>query len=185
MDKITEAICFVSKAFDGKYRKCEKSPAVLHSLETSVIAQTLTCDQDVVVAAVLHDTVEDAGVTLDEIKEKFGERVATLVNSETENKRVGMNKLETWRIRKEEAIEVLKNTDDLGVKIIFLSDKLSNIRSFYRTKLLYGDKMWDMFNQKDPKQHEWYFKEILSAVPEFKDSIAYQECVLLTNIVFS
>lgn len=81
MDKLSEAICFATAAFDGMERKVDKQPAILHSLEAATITQTLTDEKEAVIAAVLHDTVEDAGVKIGEIIERFGNRVAQLVLS--------------------------------------------------------------------------------------------------------
>lgn len=184
MEKISEAICFVTKAFDGQYRKCEGHPAVLHSLEAGTIAQTLTKEEDIVVAVLLHDTIEDAGISAKEIDEKFGERVIDLVLSETENKRAHLDPADSWMMRKEESIEVLKATKDIGVKILFLSDKLSNIRSFYSTKQKYGEDMWQFFNQKDKKKHEWYFRTIQEYTKELENSLAYKEFCILIDKVF-
>ena len=92
----------------------------------------MTTDQEVIAAALLHDVVEDTHVTIDEIEEKFGKRVKELVLSETEDKRPNMPSSLSWRIRKEESLEVLKTTTDIGVLMIWLGDKLANIRSIYR-----------------------------------------------------
>ena len=55
------------------------SPYILHPLEAAVIVGTMTDDQNLIAAAVLHDVVEDAGVTIEEIEAKFGKRVRELV----------------------------------------------------------------------------------------------------------
>ncbi len=185
MDKLSEAICFVTAAFEGMKRKCVKSPAVFHSLEAGCIAQTLTDDADTVIATILHDTVEDAGVTLDEIRARFGDRVAQLVKGETENKRETQDPHATWQVRKEEAIEILSQSKDIGLKILFLSDKLSNMRSLYQCKLKFGEALWQMFHQHDPKMHLWYYKTIAQKLPELADTVAYQEYIELIEKTFS
>ncbi len=150
LEPINEAICFAAEAFDGKYRKLDHTPAIFHSLEVAMIAQQITDEREVVTAAVLHDTAEDVGVPMEEIARRFGARVAELVASETEDKRRELPASETWRTRKEASVELLRSTGDLGVKVLYLADKLSNIRSIYRAKQKMGDGVWDMFNQKDP-----------------------------------
>ncbi len=80
-------------------------------MEAAVIVSTMTSDQNVIAAAILHDVVEDAGIAMEEIEANFGERVRELVEAETENKREDLPPSETWRIRKEESLDVLKNTD--------------------------------------------------------------------------
>ncbi len=185
MDKLSEAICFATSAFDGQTRKCERYPAILHSLEAATIAQTLTDEPEVIISAVLHDTVEDAGISIKEIEDKFGARVAFLVASETENKREMLPPENSWQVRKQESIDYLNKTEDLGVKVLYLSDKLSNIRSLYRSKQKFGNDLWGMFNQKDPKKHKWYYVSIANAIKELQDTNAYTEYVALIEKTFS
>ncbi len=184
MDKLSQAICFATEAFDGMTRKCENFPAVFHSLEAAAVALTLTTETEAVIAAVLHDTVEDADVTIEEIEEKFGARVAALVASETENKRPDQSADETWRVRKQESIDLLSKTDDIGVKVLYLSDKLSNIRSLYRVRLKQGESMWENFHEKNPHSHYWYYKSVAENLSELSEYPAYTEYVDLINKTF-
>jgi myo-inositol-1(or 4)-monophosphatase len=139
----------------------------------------------VIAAAVLHDVVEDAGVTIREIEEKFGSRVAELVQSETENKRSDLPPDATWRIRKEESLEILKNTDDMAVLMLWLGDKLSNMRAIYRDFKVEGEAMWQRFNQKDPRQQAWYYRNVAKLTNRLSDSSAWIEYNTLTELVFS
>ncbi len=184
MNKLSEAICFATAAFDGMERKVDKQPAILHSLEAATITQTVTDEREAVIAAVLHDTVEDAGVKIGEIIERFGDRVAELVLSETENKRVQRDPSDTWRERKEESIAVLRQTEDLGVRALYLGDKLSNMRSLSRSWELYGKELFLQFHQKDPKEHKWYYTAIAEALISLKDTQAYKEYISLIDRVF-
>ena len=155
MELVTEAIIFAAKAHDGMRRKKNKSPYILHPMEAAVIVSTMTNDQEVIAAAALHDVVEDAGIKMETIEEIFGVRVRELVESETEDKRADFPPMETWKIRKEESLLVLKNTEDLDVLRVWLGDKLANMRSLYREWKREGDVMWNNFNQKDPKMQAW------------------------------
>jgi guanosine-3',5'-bis(diphosphate) 3'-pyrophosphohydrolase len=184
MEKISEAIHFSTDAFDGKKRKCSRKPAVLHALEAAVIVSGMTDSCDVISAAVLHDVIEDAGVSCDELKERFGERTAELVMSETEDKRRNLPPAQTWRIRKEESVEFLRQTSDIEVKMVFLGDKLSNMRSIRNDLLQMGDAVWQNFNQKDPEQHHWYYRAIADAMPELKEYPAWKEYDSLIREVF-
>lgn len=184
MDKLSRAICFATEAFDGKRRKGEDFPAILHSLEAAVIVQTVYDDEDVVCAAVLHDTVEDAGKTLCEIREQFGERVSFLVHSETEEKYPAKDPSNTWMIRKERTLTMLKESTDKGVRALWLGDKLSNMRSLARLKERLGDGMWEVFHQKDPDAHYKYYQAIADALAVFSDTDAYGEFTTLIKNVF-
>ena len=133
MKQFDEAIKFAVDAHSGMQRRRESTPYILHPLEAATIAGTMTSDAQVLAAAVLHDTVEDTDVTIEDIEERFGPRVAMLVSSETENKRPGIPPRESWRIRKEESLRDLAEAADPGVAVLWLSDKLSNMRAFYRS----------------------------------------------------
>lgn len=184
MNKVSEAICFATEAFDGKIRKGDGGPAIFHSIEAASVVQEICGDEDTVCAAVLHDTVEDAGITIEQIREKFGERVAFLVASETEEKYRSRSSEETWQQRKEESLKVLMSTDDQGIHAMWLGDKLSNIRSFARLKKRYGDNMWQFFNQKDPMKHKWYYETIASELDAFSDTSCYNEYISLLKNIF-
>ncbi|MBR2067907.1 MAG: bifunctional (p)ppGpp synthetase/guanosine-3',5'-bis(diphosphate) 3'-pyrophosphohydrolase [Solobacterium sp.] len=183
-DVFKEALLFAIEAHDGVTRKTNNIPFILHPMEVASIAATITEDREVLAACLLHDTVEDADVSQLEIQERFGVRVAYLVSSETENKRRDMLPEDSWQIRKEESILELSRSNDRDVKILWLSDKLSNLRAFYRSKLKKGDKMWEVFHQRDPKKHEWYYRSILEQLTELKDTLAYQEYVELIEKIF-
>ena len=184
MELVSEAIAFAVKAHDGMRRKKSSLPYILHPMEASVIVSTMTDDQDVIAAAVLHDVVEDADISIEEIGETFGNRVRELVASETEDKRADLPPAETWRLRKEESLSVLKNTDDLGVLMVWLGDKLANMRSFYREYKVNGETMWQRFNQKDPKEHAWYYRSIVKLTERLSHTSAWIEFKTLTEFVF-
>ena len=137
-----------------------------------------------IAAAVLHDVVEDAGVTIEEVEQNFGRRVRELVESETENKREELPASETWRIRKEETLSVLEKTDDIGVLIVWLGDKLANMRAIYRVFKAEGDSMWERFNQKDMKEQAWYYSTIVKLTERLSHTTAWLEYKTLTELVF-
>jgi myo-inositol-1(or 4)-monophosphatase len=184
MELVSEAIAFAVKAHDGMRRKKSSTPYILHPMEAAVIVSTMTADQNMIAAAALHDVVEDAGITIEEIEEKFGKRVRELVSSETEDKRADLPPSETWRIRKEESLNVLKNTDDIGVLMVWLGDKLANMRSIYRDFKVDGNAMWQNFNQKDEKAQAWYYRSIVTLTERLSDTSAWLEYKTLTELVF-
>ncbi len=175
MTLFEEAAEFAIHAHEGMVRKKECIPYILHPMEVASIASTMSHNEEVLAAAVLHDTVEDTYTTPDEIRERFGERVAELVASETEDKHEDRPAAETWMLRKQESLEELKNTDDIDVKVLWLSDKLSNIRSFHRLYMREGAAMWESFHQKDPKIQAWYYRTIREYVSDLKDFDAWKE----------
>lgn len=184
MGLFLEALAFAAQAHGEATRKGGKTPAILHAAEAAAIAATLTDDERVLAAAVLHDTVEDTDVSLEELQARFGGRVSELVASETEDKLRDLPAAETWRRRKEENMQRLFDSRDRDVQVLFLSDKLSNMRAFYRQKLQYGDRLWELFNQHDPEQHHWYYRTIAGALPELEGTPAWREYDWLIKQVF-
>ena len=83
MNVLEEAILFAVRAHQGQVRKMAGSPYILHPLEVAAVIATMTDDLETMAAGVLHDTIEDCGVDPLEIREKFGNRVYALVQSET------------------------------------------------------------------------------------------------------
>ena len=184
MELVSNAIIFAVKAHDGMRRKKSNVPYILHPMEAATIVGSMTDDQELIAAAVLHDVVEDAGVCIEEIEDRFGKRVRLLVESETEDKRADQPPKETWRLRKEESLAVLKNTDDLGVLMVWLGDKLANMRSLYRSFKLEGDAMWQNFNQKDKNEQAWYYRSIVKYTDRLSDTSAWTEYKTLTELMF-
>ncbi len=184
MELVSEAMVFAAKAHDGMRRKQSNIPYILHPAEAAAIVGSLTDDPEVIAAAVLHDVVEDAGIAPSELEERFGKRVAELVASETEDKQRGLPPEQTWRLRKQHAIDTLRSAEDDGVRMLYLGDKLANMRSIYQCWLLVGDAVWQGFHQKDPAQHGWYYREIAEAVRDFEDTLAWKEFDGLIKTVF-
>ena len=184
MELVSEAVAFAVKAHDGMRRKKGNSPYILHPLEAAVIVGTMSDDQNLIAAAALHDVVEDAGVTIEEVEARFGARVRELVGSETEDKRADLPPADTWRIRKEESLAVLRDTEDLGVLMVWLGDKLANMRSIYRDFKVEGVAMWQRFNQKDVTQQAWYYRSIVDLTRRLADTSAWLEYKTLTELVF-
>ena len=185
MNMFEDAVMYATVMHAGEFRKDSKTPYILHPLEVAQIISTITDDIEVMTAGVLHDIVEDTVGTNDEISKRFGARVAALVASETEDKMLGMSKEASWLPRKQESIRVLQNSTDIGVKILWLADKLANIRSLAHLYAERGDEIWNIFHQADPKLHQWYYKSVAEAVElELNRTGAYKEFIKHINYVW-
>ena len=184
MELVSEAIAFAVKTHDGMRRKKSDAPYILHPMEAAVIVGTMTDEQNLIAAAALHDVVEDADITIEEIEERFGRRVRELVQSETEDKRADLPPASTWRMRKEESLAILKNTDDIAVLMVWLGDKLANMRSIYRDFKVEGEAMWQRFNQKNMCEQAWYYRSIVEFTKALSDTAAWLEYQTLTERVF-
>ena len=142
MNKLEEAIIYATIMHQGKVRKFRGNPFILHPIEVAQILSTMTDDEEVITAGILHDIVEETDGTLAEIEKRFGKRAAELVDSESEKEFPGEERSATWKRRKEEALLVLKSTSDIGVRMLWMADKLANIRSIAGAYSEQGDAVW-------------------------------------------
>ena len=185
MKLLEEAIIYATIMHQGKVRKFRSYPYILHPVEVAQILSTMTDDEEIITAGILHDIVEDTDGTLNEIEQRFGDRVAALVNSESENKYPGEEKSVTWKRRKEESLQDLRNSTDIGVKMLWLADKLSNIRSLASVYSERGDEMWKELNQTDPAMHRWYYKSLAEIVElQLNRTGAFKELIRHINSIW-
>jgi (p)ppGpp synthase/HD superfamily hydrolase len=184
MSILNKAIIFAVDKHAGMVRKGADVPYIVHPLEAVSIAAGITGDPEILAAAALHDVVEDTPTTMAEIESEFGRRIAELIAADNEDKMPGMPPSESWKARKEATIKVLQSAS-LDEKIIVLADKLSNIRAIHRDVNSMGDALWEKFNQKDKRMHEWYYRSIAECLSELSKHIAYQEYCRLIDIVFA
>ena len=185
MKLLEEAIIYATIMHQGKTRKLNKIPYIFHPLEVAQILATLTEDEEIITAGILHDIVEDTDGSMEEIESRFGKRVAFLVGSESEKKYPGEDKSVTWQRRKEDSILVLKNSTDIGVKMLWLADKLANIRSIARAYSELGEEMWNSLNQKDPDKHRWYYQSIAETLElSLNKTGAFKEFIQHINFIW-
>lgn len=180
---IDRAIVFATEAHKGAMRKGCKLPYIMHPLETGVIVSAMTSDQNVIAAAILHDVLEDTAVTFEELFKEFG-TVADYVRAESENKRTELPPESTWKLRKQETIEHLRQETSKEIKMIALADKLSNIRSIYRDYQVLGDELWKRFHEKRKSEQGWYYKSLVDALKDLDSFLAWQEYKALVEKVF-
>ena len=84
--KIHDAIIFAAKAHEGQRRKGTDIPYITHPFEVAQILMEAGCDETLIIAGLLHDTLEDTEVTAAEIEEQFGPEVLALVDSDTQRR---------------------------------------------------------------------------------------------------
>ena len=176
---INKAIAFAVKAHEGQPRKGTEIPYIFHPLEVGMIVSRITDDEEVIAAAVLHDTVEDCdAVTLDDIRREFGDRVVRIVGLESEDKD------KSWEERKAATVCSLKKEPMREAKIVALGDKLSNIRCFYADYIKLGDELWQRFNMKDKRMQGRYYHGLCEALSDLSDLEEYQEFRRMVEMVF-
>lgn len=184
MRAVEKAIQFAVSAHTGMQRKGKIRPYILHPIEAMTIVAGLTDDEEVIAAAVLHDVVEDAEVSPEDIEKLFGNRVRDLVMAESENKMRYMPVSASWKERKMNMICRLQKSGR-DVKMICLGDKLSNLREISRDYEILGETLWERFNEKDRNQHAWYYRTIYELLmEEFQETALFREYRELLKTVF-
>ena len=159
---LNKAIIYAVEKHAGQLRKGTQIPYIVHPMEVLALLNEMRADMTVIIAGVLHDTVEDTSATIDDIIREFGEDVAELVGNHTEDKS------KTWFQRKSQGLrELAEGSFDL--KCLVLADKLSNVRNMYRDYMIEGDEYWDRFNAPFEKQ-AWYYNSAVKAMEELKDN---------------
>jgi (p)ppGpp synthase/HD superfamily hydrolase len=150
---IFDAIEYAARAHREHYRKGTRIPYIAHLISVAKILIEYDCTEEVIVAGILHDTVEDTSVTLEDIHRSFGEKVADLVDAASEP-----DKSDTWENRKRHTIEYLK-TAPMDVLLLACADKWDNIRSIREDYERVGESVWKRFRRAKDSQ-EWYYSAL-------------------------
>lgn len=157
MKIIEKAIEVATQAHDQQFRKCSGVPYVSHPLMVGIILMRAGCEEELVAAGILHDVVEDTEWTIEDIKEVFGDQVATIVEGCSEP-----DKSLSWEERKQHTIEFLKYAP-LEVKLVSGADKLHNSLSILEEQRRLGERVWETFKRGREKQ-AWYYHELVDSL---------------------
>ena len=125
--QLQDAYAFAKHAHEGQFRKSGE-PFIMHPVETAIILSELHMDVDTLTAAVLHDTVEDTQYTLDDVRERFGETVADLVDGVTKINQIEVGSLSEQQVNNYRKM-MIAMSHDIRVIVIKLADRLHNMRT--------------------------------------------------------
>ncbi len=125
--KLDNAYLFARKSHDGQFRKSGE-PYIIHPVEVAIILTELRMDLETLTAALLHDVVEDCGVTKEEVAERFNENVANLVDGVTKITRIEVETLTDTQVATIRKM-LMAMSDDIRVIVIKLADRLHNMRT--------------------------------------------------------
>lgn len=162
MEKIAKAFDFAYKAHKGQTRKASDVPYIIHPIEVAVILIKNKARDNVVISGLLHDVVEDTPISLEKIRNEFGEEIARLVDGATEPlELIKEDEKINWKVRKRHTIKLIK-TADIDLKMLSCADKLANIKSKIEDYRELKEKLWKKFNAPKEEQ-EWYYKSMLKS----------------------
>jgi (p)ppGpp synthase/HD superfamily hydrolase len=166
-DRFDRALLYATHVHGGQVRKGTSIPYIAHLLAVAATVLEYDGSEDMAIAALLHDAVEDQGgePRLSDIRNRFGDRVADIVRSCSDtvvNSSSGQKK-EDWRTRKTLYIHHLSLVDQETL-LVSLSDKVHNARSILRDlrKPEIGPSIWDRFNNSK-RDTLWYYREVANA----------------------
>ena len=128
-DALNKAYVFSMKAH-GSQRRASGDPYFSHPLEVAGILTKMRLDHYTIITALLHDTVEDTNVTVEEIGRMFGKEIASLVDGVTKLSRIDLvsdNRKQAENFRK----LVIAMSDDIRVLLVKLADRLHNMRTLH------------------------------------------------------
>ena len=180
---LDRAIIYAVGAHAGTERRGKHFPYIVHPMEAMAVVATLTDDQELLAAAALHDVVEDTEISVEEIRAAFGDRIADLVAAESDDMEDGVSEEESWRSRKQAAIDRLAKAS-LDVKMVAMGDKLSNMRAIARDYAIQGDDLWNLFHVKDRASHEWHYRGLADSLRALSGTPAFAEFEQLIDEVF-
>jgi len=173
---VHHALEFAAKAHRGQIRKGTDIPYIVHPMEAALILTQAGVSDSLIAAALLHDTLEDTNTTEQELEAVFGETVVKFVRYMTKNDDLD------WFENRQRSIEKL-DTSSREEMMLFLADKLANLRSIAVDYSEIGDKLWDRFN-KGCEDQKWYYASVAKGLSPLRNVAAYQEYVLLVDRVF-
>ena len=156
--RFERAFLFAAEKHAGQTRKTTTVPYIAHLMGVASLALEYGGDEDLAIAALLHDVVEDCGgvAMLKEVKRRFGSRVAKIVDGCTDS--YGEPKA-PWRDRKENYLRHLKSAD-AGTRLVSAADKLNNVRSILSDYRDVGESIWERFNG-GREGTLWYYRALL------------------------
>jgi len=156
--RIEAALAMAARAHRDQVRKGTDVPYIVHPVSVGWILQRHGFDEELVIAAILHDTVEDTELELATIRGAFGDDVAGLVDAVTE-KKVEAGVKRPWRVRKAEALDHVMHAADERVAALKAADLLHNLHSTITELRANGASVWKRFNAP-PEDWIWYHREL-------------------------
>ncbi len=156
--RFLRAFVFAAEKHAGQSRKASTIPYIAHLMGVASLVLEAGGDEDLAIAALLHDVVEDCGGSpmLKEVRRRFGQRVAKVVDGCTD---ADTYPKPPWRERKEKYLRHLK-TADPDTRLVSAADKLNNVRSILSDYRVIGESVWSRFNGRR-EGTLWYYRTLL------------------------
>ena len=153
---VADACQFAAQQHGTQARKGTAIPYIVHPLNVAKYLIRYGAETDLAIAGVLHDVVEDTPATVDDVRERYGDRVAELVEHASEP-----DKNADWRTRKEHTVNAARVCQDLEMLALKCADKLDNLKDIRFDYGHEGDALWERFNTPLGKSdQQWYYSAL-------------------------
>jgi (p)ppGpp synthase/HD superfamily hydrolase len=162
-ERFEEALIYAAQLHIRQKRKATQVPYISHLMSVSALVLEDGGDEDQAIAGLLHDAAEDQGgqQTLEEVRKRFGDRVAYIVESCSDTFVVPKP---PWRERKEAYLAHLGSAPS-DVRRVALADKIHNARSILFSIRKDGEDVWKRFNG-GKEGTLWYYRSLLQIFKE-------------------
>jgi len=172
------AFLFAAEKHAGQARKASTIPYIAHLMGVASLVLEAGGDEDLAIAALLHDVVEDCGgaPVLKEVRRRFGGRVAKVVDGCTD---ADTFPKPPWRERKEKYIQHLKHAD-ADTRLVGAADKLNNVRSILSDYRAIGESVWSRFNG-GREGTLWYYRTLRDQFLRYKPNRITRDLELAVN----
>lgn len=177
-EKIFKAISFANQAHKFQLRKGTNIPYVVHPIQVMHLVASCDGTEEMQIAALLHDVLEDTQVSENEILTNFGESILSMIQDLTEPK-LQEDKSLSWKKRKIHTLENLKIIPR-NTLCIALCDKFDNLASIQREKWFEGNKIWKRFNA-DLQDQKWYYESLVKIFLTRKNEINFKFSFLVNK----
>jgi len=176
--RFKDAFLFAADKHASQTRKRTNVPYISHLMSVAGLVLEAGGGEDQCVAALLHDVVEDCGgqPVLDEVRERFGDRVAGIVQGCTDAYTIPKP---PWKQRKLDYLEVLRRADD-DVRLVSAADKLHNVRTILADYRREGDSVWERFSGRRDGTL-WYYRAVLEVLRHGKPNRLVDELELVVT----
>ena len=176
--RFLRALVFAAEKHKGQTRKASTIPYIAHLMGVASLVLEAGGDEDLAIAALLHDLVEDCGGApmLKEVRRRFGQRVAKVVEGCTD---ADTTPKPPWLERKQSYIRHLKNAD-ADTRLVSAADKLNNVRSIISDYRTIGESVWSRFNG-GREGTLWYYRTLRDVFLRHKKNRITRDLELAVN----
>jgi (p)ppGpp synthase/HD superfamily hydrolase len=161
------AIEYAALAHEKQHRKGTLIPYISHPFAVAMILAREGYSTELIIAGLLHDTLEDTQVTGNDLEMKFGKRIAFLVKAVSEP-----DKSLPWEVRKQHTVEFLNNAEP-DILRLACADKLHNINRMLHSYRKCGEKVFSRF-RKGEQEQKWYFRSLVEVFFNNSNSVSHE-----------